>query len=161
MVCDQLTGHITCPAISFAEPYAINSVFYFFLPTRSYRVLIAVNHGLPHHLFCDAQYRVLFIFQRFPRFSNNPIAPAGSLQEVPPVLRKMARDMQIPLVLQRFSYVSGHLRGVIFSAQHVTPAAGSRKACFTSAFPPFLNNPIALFFCPGPKPRNLHFPVVL
>ena len=86
----------------------------FFLPTRGYRVLIAVNHGQLHHLLCDARYRVSFIFQRFPRFLNNPMDPAGSLQEVPPVLQKTVRDMQTPLVLQRFPCVSCLLRGIIF-----------------------------------------------
>ena len=76
--------------------------------------------------------------QRFPRFLNNPIAPAGSLQEVPPVLRKMVRDTQMTLVLQRFPSVPGHLCGIMFFAQHVVPSAGSRKACFTNAFSMFL-----------------------
>merc|ERR1712091_50803 len=61
--------------------------------------------------------------------------------------------MQIPLVLQRFPYVSGHLWGIILFCPACHASRRVAKSLFYQCFfPRFLNDPIALLlFAQGPS----------
>ena len=94
-----------------------------FLPTRSYRVLIAVNQGRMRELLFSAHRRNRCFSQEFSTFFDNCSGPAGGLEGFRSLPMHMARALQKPLVSQRFCTGSGLRQGVVFFC----PA--SRKQC--------------------------------